>query len=119
MALRPGPLQRCLAYGSLEAAKFTKLAETAYRDVNIALANEFAQPAVQPSPSAGHIRRRPLHPRIPQALSNRQCGSTHPRRGAGDERRLSVRAVRLLAELTGGLSGLQVAVSFTPLTAAA
>ena len=29
--------------GSAEAAELTKLAETTYRDVNIALANEFAR----------------------------------------------------------------------------
>jgi pyruvate carboxylase len=33
--------------GSAEAAELTKLAETTYRDVNIALANEFAKHADQ------------------------------------------------------------------------
>ena len=68
---------------SAEAAEFAKLADTTYRDVNIALANEFAryadrvgrrhprghrrgqQPAVQPHPPAGDRRRRPLHPGLP------------------------------------------------------
>jgi nucleotide sugar dehydrogenase len=41
--LEPGTEVRALA--SAEAAEMTKLAETTYRDVNIALANEFAQVA--------------------------------------------------------------------------
>ena len=41
--LEPGTEVR--AMGSAEAAEMTKLAETTYRDVNIALANEFAQVA--------------------------------------------------------------------------
>ena len=68
---------------SAEAAEFSKLADTTYRDVNIALANEFAryadrvgrrhpggdrgrqQPALQPHPPARPGRRRPLHPGLP------------------------------------------------------
>jgi nucleotide sugar dehydrogenase len=42
-ALDPGTEVRALS--SAEAAEMTKLAETTYRDVNIALANEFAQVA--------------------------------------------------------------------------
>ena len=73
--------------GSAEAAEPTKLAETTYRDVNIALANEFARSsrtnrdrhrsghrcgqltAVLAHPPAGHRRRRPLHPRVSALLS--------------------------------------------------
>ena len=44
-ALEPGTEIRALA--SAEAAEMTKLAETTYRDVNIALANEFAQVAAR------------------------------------------------------------------------
>ena len=40
---------RVLDIGSLEAAEFVKLMETTYRDVNIALANEFAQYATHHS----------------------------------------------------------------------
>ena len=72
--------------GSAEAAELTKLVETTYRDVNIALANEFARhadalgvdlapgdrrrelPAVQPRPPARGRRRRPLHPGLPALL---------------------------------------------------
>jgi nucleotide sugar dehydrogenase len=43
--LEPGTEIRALA--SVEAAEMTKLAETTYRDVNIALANEFAQVAAR------------------------------------------------------------------------
>ncbi|MGH2392108.1 MAG: nucleotide sugar dehydrogenase [Candidatus Limnocylindria bacterium] len=43
--LEPGTEIRALA--SAEAAEMTKLAETTYRDVNIALANEFAQVAAR------------------------------------------------------------------------
>ena len=66
-----------------ETAEFSKLAETTYRDVNIALANEFARvgdalgvdtlrrdrrgehAAVLARPRARPRRRRPLHPRLP------------------------------------------------------
>ena len=68
--------------GSAEAAEMAKLAETTYRDVNIALANQFAAllrasrcrrlrgdrgvelPALQPHPPPGHRRRRALHPEL-------------------------------------------------------
>jgi nucleotide sugar dehydrogenase len=44
-ALEPGTEVRAVA--TAEAAELTKLAETTYRDVNIALANEFAQVAAR------------------------------------------------------------------------
>ena len=65
-----------------ETAEFSKLAETTYRDVNIALANEFARigdrlgvdvaagdrrgehAAVLAHPRPRRRRRRPLHPRV-------------------------------------------------------
>ncbi len=68
---------------SAEAAEFSKLADTTYRDVNIALANEFARYAdrvgvdiqeviaAANSQPYSHIhqpglgRRRPLHPGLP------------------------------------------------------
>ena len=78
-----------VAMSSSEAAEFSKLADTTYRDVNIALANEFAraadahrhrrpgghrggqQPALQPHPPAGDRRRRPLHPGLPAPPARR------------------------------------------------
>ena len=90
--------------GSAEAAELTKLAETTYRDVNIAFANEIArfadargprrpardrgrqQPAVQPHPPAGDRRRRPLHPRLPALLPRGRPGRHDPARCARGER---------------------------------
>ena len=72
-----------VAMSSAEAAELSKLADTTYRDVNIAFANELAalrrpdrrgrprgdpgreQPAVQPHPPARPRRGRPLHPGLP------------------------------------------------------
>ena len=77
------------AMGSAEAAEMTKLAETTYRDVNIALANEFARfadargidvqrviEAANSQPFShihqpGHRRRRPLHPGLSPLLPGR------------------------------------------------
>jgi len=71
-----------VAMSSAEAAEFSKLADTTYRDVNIALANEFRagrrssrcgrpgsdrggqQPAVLAHPSARRRGRWPLHSRL-------------------------------------------------------
>ena len=82
-----------VAMSSAEAAEFAKLADTTYRDVNIALANEFAryadrigvdvarghrgrqQPAVQPHPPAGARRRRPLHPGLPALPARPRAGA--------------------------------------------
>ncbi len=81
--------------GGAEAAELTKLAETTYRDVNIALANEFAAfadtigvdiagvidaaelPAVLPHPPPGDRRGRALHPGLSTLLPLRR-----PRRPA-------------------------------------
>ena len=72
--------------GSAEAAELAKLAETTYRDLNIAFANEFARFAdrvgidvarvieAANSQPFSHIHRpgrrgrRPLHPRLPPLL---------------------------------------------------
>jgi nucleotide sugar dehydrogenase len=114
--------------GSAEAAELTKLAETTYRDVNIALANEFARFAASAgldvyqvieaanSQPYSHIHRPgisvgghciPVYPRLYLA------GDPHARIPAvAREINESVpgEAVRLLAEMTGGLARLRVAV---------
>lgn len=114
--------------GSPEAAEFTKLAETAYRDVNIALANEFARfvgrtgiDAYQVIEAANSQPFNHLH--RPGISVGGHCIPVYPRHYlAGDPEAcipavaremndaFPSRAVRLLAELTGWLSGLQVAV---------
>jgi nucleotide sugar dehydrogenase len=114
--------------GSAEAAELAKLAETTYRDVNIALANEFAQfaaaagldvyqviEAANSQPSS-HIHR-------PGISVGGQCTPVYPQlylAGDPDARLPAVarqindaapgEAVRLLADLAGGLRGLRVAV---------
>ena len=91
--------------GSAEAAEMAKLAETTYRDVNIGLANQFAQvrrdgrhrrlpghrglelPALQPHPPARHLRRRSLHPGLSPALPlQRPRRDGRPRRTRGQRR---------------------------------
>ena len=114
--------------GSAEAAELTKLAETTYRDVNIALANEFARFAesagldvyqvIQAANSQpfSHIHRPgisvgghciPVYPR-----STWPAIRTHSfRLLPGGSMRLSLaKWCGLLAALTGGLAGLRVAV---------
>ncbi len=84
--------------GSAEAAEMAKLAETTYRDVNIALANQFALfaagrrhrrlpgdrglelPALQPHPPARHRRWWALHPGLPAAVPVQRPGG-HRRAG--------------------------------------
>jgi nucleotide sugar dehydrogenase len=114
--------------GSAEAAELAKLAETTYRDVNIALANEFAEFAESAgldvhqvieaanSQPYSHIHRPgisvgghciPVYPRLylagdPAArlpAAARQINEAAP-----------AAAVRALARLAGGLRGLRVAV---------
>lgn len=114
--------------GSAETAEFTKLAETTYRDVNIALANEFARFAgatgidvYQVIEAANSQPYSHLH--RPGISVGGHCIPVYPRLYlAGDPAaRLPAvarevndavpsQAVQLLAELTGGLSGLRVAV---------
>ena len=94
-----------VAMSSAEAAEFAKLADTTYRDVNIALANEFAryadrdrrrrhrghrgreQPAVQPHPSAGARRRRALHPGLPALPARPGAGARARGAGPANQRR--------------------------------
>lgn len=114
--------------GSAEAAEFTKLAETTYRDVNIALANEFARFAeatginlyevieAANSQPYSHLHRPgisvgghciPVYPRLYLSVDH---DAQLPAVSREVNEAVPPRAVRLLAELTGGLSGLQVAV---------
>jgi UDP-N-acetyl-D-glucosamine dehydrogenase len=114
--------------GSAETAELAKLAETTYRDVNIALANEFARFAdtagldvfavieAANSQPYSHIHRPgisvgghciPVYPRLylagdPQARL--------PALARQVNEATTTRAVRLLAGLAGGLAGLRVAV---------
>ncbi len=94
-----------VAMSSSEAAEFSKLADTTYRDVNIALANEFAraadqhgidvagghrrgeQPALLPHPPAGDRRRRPLHPGLPAPPAGSRARAGGHRDVAPGERR--------------------------------
>ena len=114
--------------GSTEAAEFTKLAETTYRDVNIALANEFARFAEATDINLYEVieaaNSQPYsHLHRPGISVGGHCIPVYPRLYlAGDpDARLPAaarevnqavpsRAVRLLAELAGELSGLRVAV---------
>lgn len=114
--------------GSAEAAEFTKLAETTYRDVNIALANEFARFAgatgidvyqvieAANSQPFSHLHRPgisvgghciPVYPRLYLAGDP---GARLPATARQVNEAVPAQAVQLLAELTGGLSGLRVAV---------
>jgi UDP-N-acetyl-D-glucosamine dehydrogenase len=114
--------------GSSEAAEFTKLAETTYRDVNIALANEFARfadmtgidiyqvIAAANSQPFSHLHRPGISVGghcIPVYSKLYLAGDPAARlpavaREVNDA--VPSRAVQLLAELTGGLSGLRIAV---------
>jgi UDP-N-acetyl-D-glucosamine dehydrogenase len=114
--------------GSAEAAELTKLAETTYRDVNIALANEFAWfagaagidiyqvIAAANSQPFSHLHRPgisvgghciPVYPRLYLAGDP---GARLPAVAREINDAMPARAVQLLAELTGGLPGLRVAV---------
>lgn len=114
--------------GSAEAAEFTKLAETTYRDVNIALANEFARFADAAGIDVYEVIKaansQPYsHLHRPGIAVGGHCIPVYPRLYlAGDpdaqlpavarkvNEAVPARAVQQLAELTGGLSGLRVAV---------
>ena len=114
--------------GSAEAAEFTKLAETTYRDVNIALANEFARFAdaagidvykvieAANSQPYSHLHRPgisvgghciPVYPRLYLAGDP---DAQLPAAAREVNEAVPARAVKQLADLTGGLSGLRVAV---------
>ena len=114
--------------GSAEAAEFVKLAETTYRDVNIALANEFAVHAEQLGLDVHSLivaaNSQPYsHIHSPGVSVGGHCIPVYPRFYlAGDpEARLPAigretnrlqpkRAIERLALLAGGLSGMRVAV---------
>jgi len=114
--------------GSAEATELTKLAETTYRDVNIALANEFARfastagidmyqvIAAANSQPFSHLHRPgvsvgghciPVYPRLYLASDP---GARLPAAARKVNEAVPAQAVEMLAELTGGLSGLRVAV---------
>jgi len=114
--------------GSAEAAEFTKLAETTYRDVNIALANEFARFATAAGMDVYEVieaaNSQPYsHLHRPGISVGGHCIPVYPRlylAGDPDARLPAVarevneavpaQAVQQLADLAGGLSGLRVAV---------
>jgi UDP-N-acetyl-D-glucosamine dehydrogenase len=114
--------------GSAEAAEFTKLAETTYRDVNIALANEFARFATAAGINVYKVieaaNSQPYsHLHRPGISVGGHCIPVYPRlylAGDPDARLPAVarevneavpaHAVHQLADLAGGLSGLRVAV---------
>jgi UDP-N-acetyl-D-glucosamine dehydrogenase len=114
--------------GSAEAAELTKLAETTYRDVNIALANEFARFATAAGLDVYKVieaaNSQPYsHLHQPGISVGGHCIPVYPRlylAGDPDARLPAVarevneavpaQAVQQLADLTGGLSGLRVAV---------
>ena len=109
--------------GSAEAAELTKLAETTYRDVNIALANEFARfadthrastskghrcgqlTAVLAHPPPGHRRRRPLHPRLSALLIAATADARMPLVSREVNEGMPAYAVDLLAAELGRMSG--------------
>jgi len=114
--------------GSAEAAEFAKLAETTYRDVNIALVNEFARFAGATGINVYEVieaaNSQPYsHLHRPGIFVGGHCIPVYPRLYlAGDPTArlpavareindaVPCQAVQLLAELVDGLSGLRVAV---------
>ncbi|MFZ0403851.1 MAG: UDP binding domain-containing protein, partial [Pseudolabrys sp.] len=114
--------------GSSEAAEFTKLAETTYRDVNIALSNEFARFAsaahlnvyevieAANSQPFSHIHRPgisvgghciPVYPRLYLAGDP---GAQLPALARDVNEAVPGAMVRALAELAGGLAGQRVVI---------
>jgi len=114
--------------GSAEAAEFTKLAETTYRNVNIALSNEFARFAEAAGINLYEVieaaNSQPYsHLHRPGISVGGHCIPVYPRLYlAGDpDARLPAAALKVneavpalavqqLADLADGLSGLRVAV---------
>ncbi len=114
--------------GSPEAAELTKLAETTYRDVNIALANEFAGFAAAEgldvyqvieaanSQPFSHIHRPGISvgghciPVYPWLYLAGDPGARLPAVARHVNQGVPGEAVRLLSCMLGGLSGLRVAV---------
>jgi len=113
---------------SAEAAELTKLAETTYRDVNIALANEFARFAAAEgldvyqvieaanSQPFSHIHRPGISvgghciPVYPWLYLAGDTGARLPAVARQVNQAVPAEAVRRLSCLLGGLSGLRVAV---------
>jgi UDP-N-acetyl-D-mannosaminuronic acid dehydrogenase len=114
--------------GSAEAAELTKLAETTYRDVNIAFANELARYAdalgldVQQVIDAANSQPY-SHIHRPGVAVGGHCIPVYPRFYlSGDDRarlpgvarevneRMPEYAVELLADLLGGLDGTRVLI---------
>lgn len=113
---------------SLESAEFVKLIETTYRDVNIALANEFAQCAarwgIDVVTAIQAANSQPFsHIHSPGVGVGGHCIPVYPLFLMNDGRRLELpwmarqindgmagHAVRQLAEALGGLGGRRVAV---------
>ena len=117
------------ALGSVEAAELTKLAETTYRDVNIALANEFARYADRIGVDVNEVidaaNSQPFsHVHRPGIAVGGHCMPVYPRFYlAGDpqaqlpaaSRRVNegmpAYAIELLAgELSGGVAGARVVI---------
>jgi nucleotide sugar dehydrogenase len=116
------------AMGSVEAAELTKLAETTYRDVNIALANEFARFAdrlgIDIDPVIAAANSQPFsHIHRPGIAVGGHCIPVYPRFYlAGDPQArlpaasrevnggMPAYAVARLAESTGGLAGVTVLI---------
>ena len=114
--------------GSVEAAELAKLAETTYRDVNIGLANEFAVFAERVglnvydvidaanSQPFSHIHRPGVAvgghciPVYPMFYLAGDPTASIPRAARKANLAMPGHAVDLLAEATGGLTGLSVAV---------
>ena len=114
--------------GSAEATELTKLAETTYRDVNIALANEFARfagPAgidiyqvieAANSQPFSHVHRPGISvgghciPVYPHLYLAGDPGARLPAAARQVNEAGPAQAVEMLAGLTGGLAGLRVAV---------
>lgn len=114
--------------GSAEAAELTKLAETTYRDVNIALANEFARFAsatgidvyqvieAANSQPFSHLHRPGISvgghciPVYPKLYLSGDPSALLPGVAREVNEAVPAQAVQTLGELTGGLSGLRVAV---------
>lgn len=114
--------------GSAEAAELAKLVETTYRDVNIALANEFARFAdrvgldvhtvieAANSQPFSHVHRPGIAvgghciPVYPQLYLSTDPGATMPAAGRAVNDAMPGYAVERLAELIGPLAGCRVAV---------
>ena len=118
-----------VAMSNAEAAEFSKLADTTYRDVNIALANEFARYAERvgvdiheviaaansqpysPHPPARPRRRRALHPGLSAlpAVARARSWSSSSCPARTNDGQIGV-AIRALQQELGGLEGVPILV---------